>query len=86
MEIIKAETELKEMKIERIKGLFTEESKEFGSNLNVIGNCDLLNVKKLPNAKIEKEKFVIQIFGKNIDIEQIRILLKLCRSQVFFTD
>ena len=81
---IKAEAENRDMFIERAKGTFTEEGKEYTSNYSLICNSSFINIKKLPQSAIEKEKLVFDIYGNNIGIDQMRELMKLCRTQVIF--
>jgi len=84
MEAIKAETENRAMTIERMKGLFTEEGKEFIINYTLCCNSTFITMRKSPETNIEKDKLVLELYGNNVDIEQVRELMMLCRTQVLF--
>eukprot|EP00826_Nyctotherus_ovalis_P048172 TRINITY_DN5643_c0_g4_i1.p1 TRINITY_DN5643_c0_g4~~TRINITY_DN5643_c0_g4_i1.p1 ORF type:complete len:515 (-),score=80.86 TRINITY_DN5643_c0_g4_i1:137-1681(-) len=82
MEGIRAETEGRAMTIERMKGVFTEEGKEYKSNYSVRCNSTFATFKKLPEGEIDKEKLVLELYANNVELEQLRELMKLCRTQV----
>lgn len=84
MEPIKLETEYKDLQIERMEGIFTEEGHEFAVAYTMKGNSSFVITKKQNIQKIEKEKLGFKIFGNNIIIEEIRELFKRCRSPVLF--
>jgi hypothetical protein len=82
MEAIRAETENKAMTIEKMKGLFTEEGKEFTSNYNLRSNSTFITMRKSPEANVDKGKLVLELYGNNVGMEQVRELMMLCRTQV----
>lgn len=82
MEGIRAETEGRAMTVERMKGVFTEEGKEYKSNYSVRCNCTFATVKKLPDPEVDKEKLAFELYASNVELEQLRELMKLCRTQV----
>ena len=84
MESIKAATEHKAMIIERMKGLFTEEGKDYESNYTFRCNSKSFTIKKAEESKMEKEKFIVEFYGDNIKLEELREFMKLCRTQVRF--
>ena len=75
------EAELKEIQIERMRGTFTEEGKEYEVAYSVNCNRTFVMIKKLP-SKVEKENLKIALYGHNISEDEMREFFKLCRSPV----
>ena len=82
MEALKLETEYKEIKIERLRGTFTEEGKEYTVGYTIQCNSSFILARKLALPKIEKESLIFTIYGNNITVEQMREFFKLCRTPV----
>ncbi len=82
MDAVKAEVGYKDVQIERMKGVVTDEAKEYKVGYTVMCNSSFVSVKKMPATEVKKEDLTLVVYGNNVTLEQMREFFKLCRTPV----
>ena len=84
MELVKRKTQSNDLFIERIRGNVLVEGKEEEQDYELICNFNEVSLKPLKNKenRLDKDELGVIIYGKNLNENTIKEVLKTCRTQL----